>query len=123
MRTFRQLGAVLLLLVTCVAPAMACMVPNTQMTAQERACCRTMKNDCGQMEMPSSHSCCRKASASADEIALNSQIVVLPPVFVEIVWQAAAELRNPTMTVTGWIDRPGYSPPASPPSTISILRI
>jgi hypothetical protein len=54
MRLFRQFGVLVLLLVSCVAPAMACMVPNAEMSLQERACCRMMKNQCGQMAMPGS---------------------------------------------------------------------
>ncbi len=54
MRAFRQLGVLVLLLVSCLAPAMACMAPEAQMSAQEHTCCRMMKNQCGQMEMKAS---------------------------------------------------------------------
>lgn len=54
-KVMHKLGAILLLLVSFVAPAMACMAPDAEMTVEERACCRMMKNDCGQMEMPISH--------------------------------------------------------------------
>jgi hypothetical protein len=30
---------------------------------------------------------------------------------------------NPTSAATGWVERIDYSPPKSPPATISILRI
>ena len=66
----RQFGALILLLVTCMAPAMACMVPGAEMSTQERACCRTMKNQCGQMGMPASHGCCQKAPPSVHDNAL-----------------------------------------------------
>jgi hypothetical protein len=122
MRVLRQFGVLILLLVSCVAPAMACMVPDAQMSAQERACCRTMSNQCGQMEMPASHGCCQKAPPSAYDNAVNTKATAFHPVVVSVLWFAAFEV-NPAFTVTGWVERPDYSPPKSPPSTLSILRI
>jgi hypothetical protein len=123
MRLFRQFGALILLLATCVAPAMACMVPNAEMNTAERACCRTMKNQCGEMEMPASHGCCQKTPASVHDSALDTKAVVFHPVVVPVIWLAAFELVNPTTTITGWVERPDYSPPKFPPAAISILRI
>lgn len=123
MRSLRQFGALVLLLVTCVAPAMACMVPDAQMSAQERACCHMMKDQCGQMGMSASHGCCQKTPQSVQINALNAKTVTFHPVVVLAIWRTAAELLNPTTVVSEWIDRPEYSPPQSPPSTISILRI
>ncbi len=123
MRVFRQFGVLLLLLVSCLAPAMACMVPNAQMSTQERACCQAMKNQCGQMEMPASRGCCQKTPPSVHDNALDTKAVTFHPVVVPVTWLAAFELVNPTPTVIGWVEHPDYSPPKSPPSTISILRI
>ncbi|HEX4021941.1 MAG TPA: hypothetical protein VHX63_12400 [Acidobacteriaceae bacterium] len=122
MRVLRQFGVLILLLVSCVAPAMACMVPDAQMSAQERACCRTMSNQCGQMEMPASHGCCQKTPPSAYDNALNTKAAAFHPVVVSVSSLVAFEV-NPASTVTGWVERPDYSPPKSPPSTVSILRI
>ena len=123
MRFFRQFGVLFLLLVTGVAPMMACMVPNAEMSTQERACCRTMKNQCGQMEMPASHGCCHKTPPSVHDNALDTKTVTFHPVVASILWLAAFELVNPTSAVIGWVERPDYSPSKSPPATISILRI
>src|SRR5580692_3935797 len=123
MRIFRQLGALVLLLATCLAPAMACMVPDAQMNTPERACCRTMKNQCGQMEMPASHGCCQKTPPSVHDNALDTKAVTFHPVAIPVIWLAASELANPASGVTSWVEHPDYSPPKSPPSTISILRI
>jgi hypothetical protein len=106
-----------------MAPAMACMVPSAQMSKQERACCRMMKNQCGQMEVPASHGCCQKTPPSAHYDGLDTKAVALHPVVVSVISLTASELVNPTSTVAGWVDHPDYSPPKSPPSTISILRI
>ena len=123
MRFLRHFGALVLLLVTCLAPAMACMVPDTQMSTEERACCRMMKNQCGQMGMPASHGCCQKAPPSVHDNALDTKSVTFHPAAVPVIWLAAFELVNPTFSITGWVERPDYSPPKSPPSAISVLRI
>ena len=123
MRVLRQFGALVLLLASCLSPAVACMVPDAQMNTEESACCRTMKNQCGQMGMPASHGCCQKTPPSVHDNALDTKAVVLHPVVVPVIWLAAFELVNPPATVIGWVEHPDYSPPKSPPATISILRI
>jgi hypothetical protein len=123
MRVLRQFGVLVLLSVTCLAPAMACMVPNAQMSTQERACCRMMKNQCGQMEMPASHGCCQKTPPSVHDNALDTKTVALHPVVVTAIWLTTSELLNPASVAVEWVERPEYSPPKSPPSTVSILRI
>jgi hypothetical protein len=119
----RQFGVLVLLLVSCVAPAMACMVPDAQMNTEERACCRTMKNQCGQIEMPVSHGCCQKTPLGVHDNALDTEATNFHPVAAPVVWLASFELVNPTSAVAGWVERSDDSPQDSPPSTISILRI
>jgi hypothetical protein len=123
MRILRQFGVLALLLVSCLAPAMACMVPDAAMSTQERACCRMMKNQCGQMGMPASHGCCQKTPPSVHDNASDSKPVTFHPVVVPVIWLAASELVNPTSVLAGWVEHVDYSPPKSPPSAISILRI
>ena len=124
MHIFRQLGVLVLLLVSCLAPAMACVASTTAMSTEERACCRMMKNQCGQMNnMPGSHGCCQKTPPSVHDDALDTKAVTFHPVVAPVLWLAAFELLNPASTVTGWVERPDYSPPESPPTSIPILRI
>jgi|SRR5277367_5997944 len=123
MRVFRQFGVLVLLLVSCLAPAMACMVSSTEMNTEERSCCRMMKTQCGQMGMPASHGCCQKTPPSVHDNAMSTKVVTLHPVVVPVLWLAALELVSPNFAVTGWVEHPDYSPPKAPPSTISILRI
>jgi hypothetical protein len=123
MKALRQFGVLVLLLVSCLAPAMGCMVPNAEMSTQERACCRVMKNQCGQVGMPSSHGCCQKTPPSVHDSALDTKPVIFHPVVAPIIRLAAPVLVNLTSTVTGWVEHSDYSPPKSPPSAISILRI
>ena len=123
MRTLRQFGALVLLLATSLTPAMACMAPNAEMTTQERACCRMMHYQCGQMQMSESSGCCQKAPPSAFDNALATRPSGLHPVAVSVVWLTASLLVSPTCSVTGRVEHHDYSPPIAPPSTISILRI
>jgi hypothetical protein len=123
MRVFRQFGVLVLLLVSCLAPAMACMVPDALMNTEERACCRMMKNQCGQMEMQASHGCCQKTPSSVHDNALDTKTVTFHTVVVPVISLAAFELVNPASAITGWVEHTDYSPPKSPPATISILRI
>jgi len=123
MKSTRQFGIVMLLLVSYLTPAMACMVPDVQMNAEERACCRTMKNECGQMEMPASHGCCQKTPQSGSDNALKTKAVTFHPVAVSAVWLAVVESLHSPSIAAGWVEHPDYSPAKSPPGSISVLRI
>jgi len=123
MRSVRQFAVVVLLLVSYLTPAMACMISDVQMTREERACCRTMKNQCGQMEMPASHGCCQKTPQSAHDSALDTKSVAYHPVAVAMVWLTVAEQFHPTPITAGWVEHSDDSPPQPPPNSISVLRI
>lgn len=123
MKAARQFGIVLLLLVSYLTPAMACMVSNVQMNAEERACCRAMKNQCAQMGMPASHGCCQKTTQSAQNDALDTKTVIYHPVAVAVIWLSAGEWLSLNPVATGLVEHADYSPPQSPPTTISVLRI
>lgn len=123
MRFLRQLGVIYLLLISSVAPVMACMRVDAQMSAPERACCRMMKNQCGDMQMPASHGCCHKTLQSVDQNALNAKTVALPPFAAIVVTMAAFDLLVPNSASAEWVESPQYSPPKSPPSSISVLRL
>lgn len=123
MKSPRQLGIVILLLVSYLTPAMACVFSDVQMNAEERACCRAMKNQCEQMGMSASHDCCQKTPKSAQDNALDTKAITHHPVAVAVIWLSAAELLNLNPIATGWVEHSDYSPPQSPPTSISVLRI
>lgn len=123
LKLLRQIGATLLLLVSCMTPAMACVTSGAQMTVEERACCLMMKSDCGQMEMPSSQDCCRKTLSSDRESALKTDTASFHPATFVIIWASSSKLLAPQSASNGWVQRPEHSPPKSPPSAITILRI
>jgi hypothetical protein len=82
-----------------------------------------MKNQCGQMEMPASQGCCQKTPPSIHDNALVTKVVAFHPVALTVVWLTASELLNPNSAVAAWVEHADYSPPKSPPFTVSILRI
>jgi hypothetical protein len=123
MKALRQFGIVILLLASYLTPAMACMVSNVQMNAEERACCRAMKNQCEQMGMQSLHGCCQKTPQSAQDNALATNATTYHPVVVATVWLAVSDWFHPVLIAGSWIEHPDYSPLQSPPGSISVLRI
>jgi hypothetical protein len=123
MKAARQLGIVVLLLASYLTPAMGCMVSGVRMNAEERACCHAMKNQCEQMGMQSPHGCCQKAPQSTRDNALDTKATTYHPVVVAAVWLTASDWFHPVLITAGWIEHPGYSPPQSPPGSISVLRI
>lgn len=123
MKAARQFGIVLLLLVSYLTPAMACMVSTVHMNAEERACCRAMKNQCEQMGMPASHSCCQKAPKSAQDNAVLTKAVTHHPVVVAVLWLSAMEWPSLNRVIAGTVEYADTSPPPAPPGSISILRI
>jgi hypothetical protein len=123
MKAVRQFGLVLLLLASYLTPAMACMVSGAQMNAEERACCRAMKNQCGQMGMPASHGCCQKAPKSSQENAVATKAVTCHPVVVAVVRLSVVEQLNRNPVAAGSVACADTSPPQPPPSSLSVLRI
>jgi len=123
MRHLRQLGIVVLLLASYLSPAMACMVADVPMNAEERACCQAMRTHCEQMGMPASHGCCQKVPKSTLDSALIRKATTSQPVAITSTWLAAAEKFRPSFIAMGWFAQPDYSPPQSPPGSIPVLRI
>jgi len=122
-RVLRQFGALGLLLMISLAPAMACMVPDAQMTTQERACCRMMKGACGQMDMPASHGCCQKAPRSSFDTAIKTNTTTVYPLVHVVYAMLSLDLFPPDFSIHEWRGRTGYSPPEPPPYIVSNLRV
>src|SRR5258707_7377905 len=77
---FRMLLAILLL----GGPIMACAVPDAQLTAAEKMCCKDMGGDCGQdaSGMPMSHSCCKTSGQPPHDFRPSSTLSSPAPYFV-----------------------------------------
>jgi hypothetical protein len=121
MKASRQIAVALALCLALLTPAMACAFPNG-MTASEHACCRQMKGECGSMHMPASHSCCQHGmqaghfdAVQADAAAFQA-VVAIAALPSSALWSAPAIRHERAAS-------PQHSPPFSPPSAISVLRI
>jgi len=118
-----NLGALLLLNIICLSPVVACMAPDAQMSAAERACCHIMKNECGQMQMPASHGCCQKVLPSITMVALDKKAILLHPADTDFVKLMATDLFDQLRLSSNLNSDPSASPPGHIAPTISNLRI
>jgi len=117
-----KLAALLLTLSIFASPLMACLLPDTAMTDEERECCRQMAGNCE--EMPSSHSCCQPKVRDTDPYLSASRLRISAP-------SQAALAVLPVSKVIGWPDlisqfvtsSDAHTSPESPPVKTSILRI
>jgi hypothetical protein len=123
MKVMGQFGVVIVLLMSYLTPAMTCMVSGVQMNAEERACCQAMKNQCERMAVPSSHGCCQTTSQSSRDNALDTKAVTYHPVAVAMIWLTPADWVPQTPVAARRVEDGDYSPPKSPRSSISVLRI
>ena len=120
MKTFRQLACALLLFVLFGIPAMSCLIPDAEMTEAERACCKHMAQQCGSMNMPSSHSCCQKEVSRPNSMLGATFAQLVAPALSGAV---VAELPQSLVVGTEFSSFDLLRPPESPPGTPSILRI
>jgi hypothetical protein len=118
-----NLGALLLLNILCLSPVVACMARDAQMSAAERACCRIMKNECGQMKMPASHGCCQKTLPGITIVAVDKKAALFHPADTDFVKLMATDLLDPQRLRSELISDLGASPPGNFAPTISHLRI
>jgi hypothetical protein len=109
-----------LLLVWSLLPAMACRLPDAQMTPAERACCVQMQRNCGGMDMPASHPCCQKQVRTEQSAVIQKGQRAAQPIVIQIV--PGMQMALP-VSLTREQYSLNVSPPQSPPSAITILRI
>ena len=123
MTFLRKFGALIVVLAYILGPTLACTASDMPMTSAERACCQMMKDQCGQTEMPASHSCCHKFPGSFYDTALQTNTVALHQAAVPVVWLPAHQLAIPASSRYGWTVHREFRPLKSPSSAFSILRI
>src|SRR6266852_808957 len=122
-RLAAKVGISLLALLLAALPVMACTIPGVAMTAVEHDCCKRMAQECGKTGMKQSHSCCQTSPVPEHLSALKSSSDIssknLAPVVlhglpsIAAVPDAGLSLSAPDI----------HSPPVSPPTSISVLRI
>lgn len=120
MTTIRQIASLLLLGVMFGYPAMACLIPGAEMTEAERDCCKHMAEQCGSMNMPSSHSCCKKEVSRPNSMLVATFAQIIAPALNGTV---VGELPQPFVIASESSPFELHPPPESPPATSSILRV
>ena len=121
MRLLRAITVGVVLLAWAAGTAAACLLPGSQVTEQEKACCREMALKCGE-EMQASHSCCTK-SVKQDSSLLASRHQGLNPdlTFVDLTLEDASLSPLEAAIAIGLLA--GHSPPGPAPGSTTILRI
>ena len=123
MRYLSKSGVLLLVLLMSAGQLMACMLPSGVLSAEEKACCREMANQCGDQGMPASHPCCKtitppdqRALAKASfHLSYQAQLFYLLPARVQP--NELPQYATPGFEVFD------HSPPEAPRLTLDILRI
>lgn len=105
------------------SPLMACMLPDAALTQDERQCCQEMDGDCGQMDMPASHSCCKLTVRDLDPYLVNSRASAVHPQPVVILPQTSSHISLPQNLSQFELLVSAHSPPILLSDTSSILRI
>ena len=115
-------GAVLLMMLG--VPAMACVIPDAQLSDAEKACCRQMKGDCGKMEMPNGHSCC-ETTIKPQQAAMLKPAPILRDHQIVLAVVPMAMAANPQQIQAAYstIRALRHPPPEAYAPTIEILRI
>ena len=104
------------------SPLMACMLPDAMLTLEERECCQTMAGQCGDMDMPTSHSCCTPTVRENAPYLIGTRFAApVSQAVAALQVTGAAIFTDSVSHVYNWDST--HSPPLSPPETISILRI
>jgi hypothetical protein len=116
----RTFAFVLLAIIVTGVPTLACFVPDAQLTAEERDCCKHMADMCGPRLMPTSHSCCKTAIRGNEDVRIEQQRSTAPAMDVVTV---VSELTQPAIINASLSISIAASPPESLPSSIPVLRI
>jgi hypothetical protein len=118
LRRSSQFAAIVLIIAVVAMPAMACIVPDRQMTAEEQACCKKMAHACESSAMPASHSCCQHpVSRNAVNVSsIRTDHFAVSAAVVEAVF-------TPTTPASQQLVMKFESPPEGPLKISSVLRI
>src|SRR5258706_3991956 len=126
LRKLIKVGVSALALMLAALPVAACVLPDAAMTSAERECCKKMAEQCGDMGMPKSHSCCKVTATPANFHALKTTYSQLD--HVSLVPFDSLPLTAQTdeyISLVRWSSRVSctHSPPGLEPRATTVLRI
>jgi hypothetical protein len=105
---------------------MACLVPDAQLTAEEKQCCKEMGGGCqpGGSGTPMSHSCCKTTVQPRNDFRPASTISVpLPTLVVTFVEPPAASFSANQFSEHVLWPTQSHAPPGEATDASSPLRI
>jgi cytochrome c556 len=121
-----KVGVSALALMLAALPVAACVLPGAGMTSAERACCKKMAEQCGDMGMAKSHPCCKVTATPADSNALKTASSQLDHVSLALFHALPHTTQaNAYFSLTQWSSRVActQSPPGLQSLTTTVLRI
>jgi hypothetical protein len=118
-----KLGALLLVFLMAGAPVVACMLPASSMSDDEQQCCREMAGQCGQPDMPSSHSCCKTLAGPVQLTVAKAPFDLQGQCIMYDLPLATHDLQAVTRISIAPVHGANHSPPTAPPLSPDILRI
>ena len=105
---------------------MACAIPDAQLTAAEKQCCRDMSGDCQQdaSGMPMSHSCCKTSVQPPHDFRPSSTFSPAAPYLVisAVEFLSIPSLAEQSGQFAPWLSRT-LSPPLATLDASAPLRI
>jgi hypothetical protein len=122
-KLFTKFVASCMLLLILGVPAMACMTPDSQLTEVEKACCKAMAHQCGDMADSSGHSCCETIVQHHDPAVLKS--IPAPQMDVQSVGLVSdpSSIVLSSSAIVRVVEQLRHPPPSSFSPSIEILRI
>ena len=118
-----KLAIVALTLSLWSSPLVACVLPNSVLTVEEQECCKQMADQCGQMQMPSSQSCCTRTVRQIDPYVINQRFKSGHSQPVATMLRAATDPATSASVSHMGTPTQTHSPPILHADSISILRI
>jgi len=105
---------------------MACAIPDAQLTAAEKQCCKDMSGDCQQdaSGMPMPHSCCKTSVQPPHDFRPSSTFSPSAPYLVisAVEFLSIPSLAEPSGQFAPWLSR-ALSPPLATLDAFAPLRI
>jgi hypothetical protein len=123
MKPFYQFAAAVMLLLFFGVTGADCLVPNAQMSAAEKACCRQMAGQCD-MDMAAKHPCCQKLVQRHDDADVNdlshSAPQTLPVQVATLASDFSLRVSMRSFVLPERLEHPPHDPPIP---SVEILRV
>ena len=105
------------------APVLACLLPGEELSPAEKQCCREMAGQCGRVDMPSSHYCCKTVVRAHPVWVSRASVSPVQP--LRVVSELVPENLAAANEEGGFALRclSSHAPPESPSGPLPVLRI